>query len=49
MINNEIQSFLTSDEILRRCEGVGRLLLRHPGESIVMSSEQDIFQTGTLT
>lgn len=45
-ISSEIRQFLTSDEILRRCEGVGRLLLRQPGESIVMSSEKKVSMKG---
>lgn len=38
-VSNDIRQFLKSNEILRRCEGVGRLLLRQPGESIIMNSE----------
>ncbi|KAK6627798.1 hypothetical protein RUM44_010277 [Polyplax serrata] len=34
----ELLNFLVSHEVLRRCEGVGRLLLRRRGESIRMSA-----------
>lgn len=34
----DVQKSLMNTEVLRRCEGVGRLLLRRPGERIPMSS-----------
>jgi hypothetical protein len=34
----EVRNHLAHSEVLRRCEGVGRLLLRHPGEPIAMVS-----------
>ncbi|XP_017886413.1 coiled-coil domain-containing protein 142 isoform X2 [Ceratina calcarata] len=36
MISQNVRSQLLKNEVLRRCEGVGRLLLRHPGEAISM-------------
>lgn len=32
----EVRNHLVHCEVLRRCEGVGRLLLRRPGEPIAM-------------
>lgn len=37
-IGEELQEFLISDEILRRCTGVGHLLLRKPGELLSMTA-----------
>lgn len=34
----EVRNHLVHCEVLRRCEGVGRLLLRHRGEPIAMVS-----------
>ncbi|XP_015594878.1 coiled-coil domain-containing protein 142 isoform X2 [Cephus cinctus] len=36
IISQNVRSHLLKNEVLRRCEGVGRLLLRHPGEAIAM-------------
>ncbi|EFN79178.1 coiled-coil domain-containing protein 142 [Harpegnathos saltator] len=36
IISQNIRNHLLKNEVLRRCEGVGRLLLRHPGEAIAM-------------
>ncbi|XP_066581937.1 coiled-coil domain-containing protein 142 [Prorops nasuta] len=36
IISQNVRNHLLKNEVLRRCEGVGRLLLRHPGESIAM-------------
>ncbi|XP_076376723.1 coiled-coil domain-containing protein 142 isoform X1 [Megalopta genalis] len=36
IISQEVRNHLLKNEVLRRCEGVGRLLLRHPGEAISM-------------
>ncbi|XP_015434914.1 PREDICTED: coiled-coil domain-containing protein 142 [Dufourea novaeangliae] len=36
IISQEVRDRLLKNEVLRRCEGVGRLLLRHPGEAISM-------------
>ncbi|KAG8237836.1 hypothetical protein J437_LFUL002445 [Ladona fulva] len=35
-LSPELHRHLAQTEVLRRCEGVGRLLLRHPGEAISM-------------
>ncbi|XP_047113122.1 uncharacterized protein LOC124789716 [Schistocerca piceifrons] len=35
-VSSSIQHYLMKHEVLRRCEGVGRLLLRRPGEPIPM-------------
>ncbi|XP_046384326.1 uncharacterized protein LOC124154558 [Ischnura elegans] len=35
-LSPELYRHLAQTEVLRRCEGVGRLLLRHPGEAISM-------------
>lgn len=45
-ISDDIRYLLKTSEILRRCEGVGRLLLREHGESINMNSEKH-FSEGT--
>lgn len=37
-LQTEVRNHLAHSEVLRRCEGVGRLLLRHPGEPIAMVS-----------
>lgn len=37
-VNQDVRKHLLNTEVLRRCEGVGRLLLRRPGERIPMSS-----------
>lgn len=39
-INDNIHNKLVKNEILRRCEGVGRLLLRNPGERITMNDKK---------
>ncbi|XP_003708560.2 coiled-coil domain-containing protein 142 isoform X2 [Megachile rotundata] len=36
IISQNVRSQLLKNEVLRRCEGVGRLLLRQPGEAISM-------------
>nr|XP_034179942.1 coiled-coil domain-containing protein 142 isoform X2 [Osmia lignaria] len=36
IISQNVRNHLLKNEVLRRCEGVGRLLLRHPGEAISM-------------
>ncbi|KAF3426589.1 hypothetical protein E2986_02670 [Frieseomelitta varia] len=36
IISQNVRDQLLKNEVLRRCEGVGRLLLRHPGEAISM-------------
>ncbi|KAG7190741.1 hypothetical protein KM043_006813 [Ampulex compressa] len=36
IISQTVRNHLLKNEVLRRCEGVGRLLLRHPGEAIAM-------------
>lgn len=36
IISQNVRNHLLKNEMLRRCEGVGRLLLRHPGEAIPM-------------
>lgn len=38
-ISHEMRSGMLKNEVLRRCEGVGRLLLRSPGEHIKMNEE----------
>lgn len=40
-IAEDTRQLLKTSEILRRCEGVGRLLLRQPGECIVMDSKRN--------
>ena len=47
-ISDDISQFLQTDEILRRCEGVGRLLLHQPGDSIIMTTENRSNSTGTI-
>lgn len=42
LVSDDIRQFLRSIEILRICEGVGRLLLRQPGETIIMNTEGNI-------
>lgn len=37
-ISNEVRRHLLNTEVLRRCEGVGKLLLRRPGEHIAMAA-----------
>lgn len=37
----EIRKHLIKNEVLRKCEGVGRLLLRSPGEQIKMNGHAD--------
>ncbi|XP_033219207.1 coiled-coil domain-containing protein 142 [Belonocnema kinseyi] len=37
VISENVRNLLLKNEVLRRCEGVGRLLLRHPGEAIAMN------------
>lgn len=39
-INDHIRLQMMKNEVLRRCEGVGRLLLRNPGEKIKMTDKQ---------
>lgn len=41
MISDDIRQFLQTDEILRRCEGVGRLLLRQPGDTIIIANKDN--------
>ncbi|XP_026827107.1 coiled-coil domain-containing protein 142 [Ooceraea biroi] len=36
IISQNVRNHLLKNEVLRRCEGVGQLLLRHPGEAIAM-------------
>ncbi|XP_023290611.1 uncharacterized protein LOC105699959 [Orussus abietinus] len=45
IISQNIRNHLVKNEVLRRCEGVGRLLLRHPGETISMF-KQPVQKTG---
>lgn len=40
-ITHEMRKSMLKNEVLRRCEGVGKLLLRSPGEHIKMTSEID--------
>lgn len=42
LVSDDIRQFLRSNETLRMCEGVGRLLLRQPGETIIMNTEGNI-------
>uniref|UniRef100_A0A1B6E8U2 Coiled-coil protein 142 C-terminal domain-containing protein n=1 Tax=Clastoptera arizonana TaxID=38151 RepID=A0A1B6E8U2_9HEMI len=37
-LTSDVRNHLLNTEVLKRCEGVGRLLLRHPGEHISMSA-----------
>lgn len=37
IISQEMRKSMLKNEVLRRCEGVGRLLLRSPGEHIKMN------------
>lgn len=39
IISQNVRNHLLKNEVLRRCEGVGRLLLRHPGEAIAMHKQ----------
>lgn len=39
IISEEIRKKMLKNEVLRRCEGVGRLLLRSPGEHIKMNDK----------
>lgn len=39
IISEKVREHLLKNEVLRRCEGVGRLLLRHPGEAISMNKK----------
>ncbi|XP_012222810.1 coiled-coil domain-containing protein 142 [Linepithema humile] len=39
IISQNVRNHLLKNEVLRRCEGVGRLLLRHPGEAIAMQKQ----------
>lgn len=39
VISKEIRKKMLKNEVLRRCEGVGRLLLRSPGEYIKMNEK----------
>ncbi|XP_011505801.1 PREDICTED: coiled-coil domain-containing protein 142 [Ceratosolen solmsi marchali] len=39
IISENVRPHLLKNEVLRRCEGVGRLLLRHPGEAISMNKK----------
>lgn len=39
IVSQNIKEQLLKNEVLRRCEGVGRLLLRHPGEAIAMQKQ----------
>lgn len=38
-ITHEMRKTMLKNEVLRRCEGVGKLLLRSPGEHIKMSND----------
>lgn len=38
-ISEEMRKKMLKNEVLRRCEGVGRLLLRSPGEHIKMNDK----------
>ncbi|XP_069674313.1 uncharacterized protein [Periplaneta americana] len=38
----EVRNHLVRSEVLRRCEGVGRLLLRRPGELVAMVAPPDV-------
>ncbi|XP_011301008.1 uncharacterized protein [Fopius arisanus] len=40
IISQGVKGHLLKNELLRRCEGVGRLLLRHPGEAIAMQKRR---------
>ncbi|KAJ9590928.1 hypothetical protein L9F63_016026 [Diploptera punctata] len=40
-LQSNIRNHLARCEVLRRCEGVGRLLLRRPGESVNMMAPQN--------
>lgn len=52
IISQTVRNQLLKNEVLRRCEGVGRLLLRHPGEAISMrkrhSMKENYDKTGTI-
>lgn len=39
IISQEMRKKMLKNEVLRRCEGVGRLLLRSPGEHIKMNEK----------
>ncbi|KAK0183449.1 hypothetical protein PV327_001490 [Microctonus hyperodae] len=39
IIPQNMKEHLMKNEVLRRCEGVGKLLLRHPGEAISMKKQ----------
>lgn len=39
IIKAETRNKMIKNEVLRRCEGVGRLLLRSPGEQIKMTDK----------
>ncbi|XP_046753058.1 coiled-coil domain-containing protein 142 [Diprion similis] len=41
IISPTVRGHLLKNEVLRRCEGVGRLLLRNPGEAIVMHKQRE--------
>lgn len=43
IISQNMKEHLMKNEVLRRCEGVGKLLLRHPGEAIAMKKQIGIF------
>ncbi|XP_044754624.1 uncharacterized protein LOC123313706 [Coccinella septempunctata] len=40
IIDNKMKKRMVKNEILRRCEGVGKLLLRRPGEHIKMNDKK---------
>lgn len=41
VVSQEIRQKMLKNEVLKRCEGVGRLLLRRPGEPIKMLDTQN--------
>lgn len=40
-VTTDIRVLMVKNEVLRKCEGVGRLLLRSPGEQIKMNNQID--------
>ncbi|XP_063986066.1 coiled-coil domain-containing protein 142 [Diachasmimorpha longicaudata] len=47
IISQTVKGHLLKNELLRRCEGVGRLLLRHPGEAIAMQKQSRTNENGS--
>lgn len=39
MVSEKVCQTLLENEVLKKCEGVGRLLLRQPGEAISMNTK----------